>query len=1068
MPLQVTPWADPDPATGAGNPVKAKLLNLALYTSNGAGDHPNGIAFQAYRPILFEAKAAALTLLTSPAGTRSVLATSGTTASSFMVMDSAGYFGQTSDLPGKGYYQYTPVIAGSSGDGVSPGGWMIVCHFAAIAGQPTQTSVGADINENGTLSRSGTRFPASTSHDSTPFYLDLRNVGTGTWQPSVFVDDSSSTQTTLLASTTDPSGETSKFYAVWAGVASGGIGTESFTSAGTYNFTAPPGVTSLTVTSTGAGGGGGAGQGPYAGGGGGGGEAAQNTAVAVTPGSNYTAVVGAGGTAGVTPGGNGGAGGASTFAGDSQTVTGNGGSRGAGAGVSGDGSGGAGGTGSAAPTHHNGGTGAGGAHGKYGGGGGSSASPTMAGTAGTGASGGAAPSGGGNGGNGGTDTISVVQIASGSNQGGNRYTVSFAKPVQAGNAVLVAVNAVGTGDPGANGRVSSVILSDRVGPGGTQAGGVPIIFPGTALTARASAQVDGSPNPCYTYIWDVAGVSGGQTDVTITYGGSDSRRSLAYIYEVAGLGPAITADTSTTGANRGTFYTSGHVTTSDAPDFWIAVCGWQGTDPTSIYSAGPGWAQQKQISSGDLAGGNNIALRPGYTYRSKADDMVYSGNLSVDTGYAAVAVAYTTSVPTPGNAPFAGPGGGGGGGLGGYNGGAGADGSVTLTWAGQAGSAYGTPALPAPVSAWTDASEITAALLNGPSGVAGVCNFLNSPPLFSALATTAVSVPDSTVQALTQFGGSTDVDNYSGWNHASNTYTVQRDGLYLCHGLAAFTAQSGGSRLAGLKVNGTIYWGPGYPGGPAEHTHCSKTQVFGLHAGDTVQMVCWQNSGSSISLATADATRFFLAWLGELGAPAASWVPPDPGFRWQSGTAGADLPGLFQQYLANDLGFLCSRPYLLAYQSTAQSGLAASAFQTVTLDTAGNIVHGGDVGDNYSGWSAGVANNYTAPVAGWYLMCGEFFTTAPSSGSVVAGIAPSTSGGYAPSATPDWYQHMTASTTSSAPPGGTVFGLQYMQAGETITPQVNGQSYPAAFGTVAGGVTGGRVNSHLAVIWMSL
>jgi hypothetical protein len=94
-------------------------------------------------------------------------------------------------------------------------------------------------------------------------------------------------------------------------------------SAGTTNFlasgiwTAPAGITNVTVEMWGGGGGGGGSDGPGSGnagaGGGGGGAYTKTTNLTVVPGTNYTITVGAGGTAGALTGGNGGMGGNSTF-----------------------------------------------------------------------------------------------------------------------------------------------------------------------------------------------------------------------------------------------------------------------------------------------------------------------------------------------------------------------------------------------------------------------------------------------------------------------------------------------------------------------------------------------------------------------------------------------------------------------------------------------------------------------------------------------------------------------------------------------------------------------------------
>ena len=73
-------------------------------------------------------------------------------------------------------------------------------------------------------------------------------------------------------------------------------GQQAYTTAGTYSWTAPAGVTSVSVVAVG-GGGGGSGPGGYSTGGAGGGLGWKN-AIAVTPGQSYTVVVGAAGVGG--------------------------------------------------------------------------------------------------------------------------------------------------------------------------------------------------------------------------------------------------------------------------------------------------------------------------------------------------------------------------------------------------------------------------------------------------------------------------------------------------------------------------------------------------------------------------------------------------------------------------------------------------------------------------------------------------------------------------------------------------------------------------------------------------
>lgn len=156
--------------------------------------------------------------------------------------------------------------------------------------------------------------------------------------------------------------------------------TVTLTPGSTNPWVAPAGVTSVQVECYGEGGTGGASaHGSHSGGGGGGGEYAKETAVAVTPGSNYTWSIGSGGSSTNT-----------VFTGDSQTVTAHGGGNSPGqpAGSTG--------TGSTNATHFDGGAGVSGGAGSSvsGGAGGGGATSAGAGTSGGGGAGGAPLAGG--------------------------------------------------------------------------------------------------------------------------------------------------------------------------------------------------------------------------------------------------------------------------------------------------------------------------------------------------------------------------------------------------------------------------------------------------------------------------------------------------------------------------------------------------------------------------------------------------------------------------------------------------------------------------------------------------
>lgn len=1260
----------PSPAIawGTNTPLTAKSLNIALYTVDGTTDNPNGVAFHAQRPLMMESYRQSLSLSSSPTGVRTSMAGSGSiNAPCFVVMDTAGYFGQTSDLPGYGYYQYKCAIAGSSGDGVNPGGWAVISHFVPVNNSGSQTVAGADLLQDGVLSLTGTRQPVATTHHNTPFFIDLVNTGTHTWTPAVRVDDTSSAATSVVFNSTDSSGETPRFTVIWAAIAATSSGLAVYTTHGTFAFTASSGITNVVVSTTGAGGGGGGGQPTYGGGGAGGGESASDT-VGVTAGNTYTVTVGAGGTGGAA-GVSGTAGGSSSFSGDTLTAIGHGGSGGIGATTTSNGSGGSGGTGSTNTIHFNGGNGAAGSTGSSGGGGGSSAGTGAAGNNATSYKGATAPNGGGVGGNGGRAVISIVQSQTGYTAGTNTFSISFANPVQAGNTITACIV-----------HQSTSPSSDPVCK----------LSDGTAMTSQVTADYSGaSPQ---IGIFDAQNVTGGQTGITITSTGTAPLITCVQMWEVSGLGASPSIDVTGTGNKSSSSYSSS-ATTKGAPDLWVGTVGCQtNLGGFNINSPGGNWnvfSQSEAYSSGIWTG-----IRSGYQLSSSPGTMTYSGSTSRNVLWGSAVLAYTASIVTPGTTPNLGPGGGGGGGLAANGGGNGFDGSVSLTWISQSNSNYGTPSLPSPAVNWSVGDTTNAALINGNKGIRDVINFLSNPPVFRAHTLTAQAIANQT--NVTVSLGTVDVDSYAGWNGTTNTYTIQRNGLYLIGAIGSFAAVSGGYRDIGVSINGQIYWGPAYShAGTTDQVYASKVQVFSLLAGDTIQLIARQNSGSSVNLSTVSQSRLFLVWLSKAGSPPNPWAPPDIGFRWKSGTDANTLLSNFQNYLSNDLGFLVQKPFFMGYQTVAQTGFASSGsgasyvgnigigtlnsntgttimgsvlnptsgsgsliaaiafgnqggtvtaltdtknntyikdyaantvtsngrgleiwrcvsftalttsdtitatlsstqdhgasmiidqfsslnapdvtamaftgsgtttltatatatgsdsvmyaavavnapnqfpgvnspfnqgsfgdlsstlsngngidllttydasisagslsavfnwisshtavadiagypspvstggFYTVTLDTVGGIIHG-DQGDNYAGWQSGSSNRYTVQIPGWYLVCGEMFATFNSAAgaSVVAALATTSSGGFAPASTPDQFQNNLATTVNTTVGGGaTIFGLYYFNAGESISPQILGQSYSGTWGTLyAPNNNSGTFTCHMELVWLS-
>ena len=1069
MPIPVAAWVDSTFPT-------AKSLNLAMYTADGTGSNPTGVSFLAYRPLLFESYSTAGTIHANAAGSQSSLSgvtASGTATVSTVWYDTSGYYGLYADQPGAaGSYQFTPAVKGSAGDGSTVGGWTVLAHFAAIAHKATQTSVSADLLGTDQTPVAGTRQAPSASLDSTAWFCDLVNVGGGiTWSPAVTVADSGSNSTTLAVNTTDSSGETCRFTSVWAAVSATTSGQAVYSQGGEFPFTAPVGVTEITSVNTGSGAGGGMGStsaATYGGGGGGGGQTSIG-AVSVTPMNDYTVQVGIGGQPG-EPGN------PSVFVGDVASVTAEGGAAGGNATGSADGAAGAGGTGGTGATRYSGGSGAAGSTNSYGGGGGSSAGTGQAGTNAMSSAGAPSPTGGGPGGAGGVETITVVQQQHFTGTGANTITCTMPAAFQAGNTVLVMVYYQGDFPSQGTTPDPTVVLSDGV----------------TTLTQQENADV-GSNDTLQIGLFDTYAITGGQTGFTVTAQGTNNsvKAFLIECYEVNGLGPSPTIDPASSSHTQGPHaptinyqsYSGSPGTTATAPQLWVAMTTGQQTDSFNFANNPPhsqGWTlgTPRYVNNGGVYAGQLSA----YQVVTKTGVLQFTGTFSKGVTKGTFAVGYQASPDTTGSAPPIGPGGGGGGGLGtGNEGGAGFDGQVILTWTAPSGSGYGTPSLPAPYSAWADSTTVgTTGLvdvnLNSSVGPGGVLNFLSNPPCFRISQQAPTAIPSGTVTAVTFTGSTPVVDSYSGWSTASAAYAVQRTGLYLAHGLAAFGTASAGVRMAAFAVtasgsaSATYYWGPPAAGAAVNGTHVAKTHILGLAAGDQIGFAAYQTSGSTLDLSAASQTRFLLAWVAETGLPAGTWSPPDATFRWSSGTKptsdGGNLTGLFQAHLGNDLGFLANRPYFTGYQNIAQSGLPANTYTTLSLNQVQGYIHAADNGDNYAGWSSG-SNTYTAQAAGWYLFCCEAFTSAPTTAgcTVIAAALIASSGGVTPSQSPDAYQQNVAPQTFGG--GAAALGVVYLDVGETIAFQVQGAGYTASYQTIVGLRSGGFANSHAEMVWIS-
>lgn len=377
--------------------------------------------------------------------------------------------------------------------------------------------------------------------------------------------------------------------------------------------------------------------------------------------------------------------------------------------------------------------------------------------------------------------------------------------------------------------------------------------------------------------------------------------------------------------------------------------------------------------------------------------------------------------------------------------------------------------LPVPTTGYASNTKLTAALLNG-NGIGGPLSFLNNPPACRAAGAPTTSIPNNGTLTPTAVPLTTAplLDNWSGFSTGTSLYTVPVSGVYLVNGVVNYTASTAGQRVAGLKIaGGTTYWGPSYNATGAGVCRPSVLRLMDLNAGDTISLVTGQNSGGALALASSFTSRLVVKFMCALAASnsSLSWTAPDTKFRWQAGAPGSSLPGLFNSHLANDLSFLIQRPYLLAWQSTIQSGLSNAAFSVINMNTLGGRVHA-TAGDPYGGWTSGAANAYAAVVPGWYLCVLNVTQAVPSvtPAHPLAAIGYFQQGGAAQgSGTQQWGQHI-RTTSASFLPGAEAIGLFYLRAGDFVQPQYQQQDGGATYNTAVG--TTGQ-ESSFGCVWVS-
>jgi hypothetical protein len=366
--------------------------------------------------------------------------------------------------------------------------------------------------------------------------------------------------------------------------------------------------------------------------------------------------------------------------------------------------------------------------------------------------------------------------------------------------------------------------------------------------------------------------------------------------------------------------------------------------------------------------------------------------------------------------------------------------------------------LPTPASTWTNTTPaLSAAYMNGAAGLGQVMNLFNMPPLLRATGLgSATSCPTATTTTCKY--GTVTYDTYNAYNTSTHTYTAPLAGLYLVYNCFPFdNINSAAICQSGVTVNGTQYWGPSLPVSGTVAAAASKVEILSLNAGDTIMPVVDQTTGSTRAGSTVFSGLFIVLYLGTQGTPSPLPNVPDFTYSWAAGTPAAAMPGLMNAHFANDLNFLMQRPYLLGYQTVAQSGVAMTTNTPLALQSVTGIIHG-DNGDNYSGWNA-TNGNYAATRAGWYLAVQETFMAQPTLTSTpmnVAGFSVTPAGAYPV----DFYEAKNATTGHG---GAAAVGIYYLRAGDTLTPILRTEDTSS---TTTSTYVAAGYNSHCELVWL--
>jgi hypothetical protein len=341
-----------------------------------------------------------------------------------------------------------------------------------------------------------------------------------------------------------------------------------------------------------------------------------------------------------------------------------------------------------------------------------------------------------------------------------------------------------------------------------------------------------------------------------------------------------------------------------------------------------------------------------------------------------------------------------------------------------------TPSLPSPRT-WATDDLITVPRLR--ADVANAVAFLGQKPLFVGQATNGGSIANNTDVAMAMQAELT--DNWNG--HVTvNTggaipsqYWAPVPGWYLCRSAVLYAAAAGAFQIAagfGGLVNGAAY-GPVHggiviDGSSTAHAAqcCDLIEQVNSSApggsGDYIQPIAWQDSGGSLNLSSGALTlptasvRWACALTGTqpLPVPPLTAVPSPITSAWMNAN------------VRDAIRFLAYPPACKAFYTPGSATMPSNALSTAAVVPCNTVAL-----DNYGGWSTSTFT-YTAPVAGIYILYGQFNLTTSSTATVyAAGL--SVGGG-----TTQWGDVITYAPSGGSSGGATVSRRIRLAAGQTV------------------------------------